>query len=211
MNNNEITEEENEIIEVFKQELKVNGYDGYCSFDGNVSNGYFIYKEGRNWVVEFNKKGSITSSKKYTNIYNTCLDILGEMKIDSYRFEKKNLKIPRGTRVIITTKNDCPFDGINMGVIINSSLESRNNSKPERVYQVFGDDDRLYSGIYGLSFYGDTCFRTIEDFIYDKEKEIKDNVETVKSLIEDNIDLYLSLEEIKGEKDRYLGESIMKK
>ena len=211
MENNELLEEEVEIISVFLKELKEYGHDGYCSFYEDVLNGYSIYKEDNYWVVNFNNKGKTIVSKKYTNIYNLCLDILDEMKVDDFYFQRRDLKIPRGTRVVITESTDCPIDELKMGVVVTSHLEKVEQRSPERVYQVFGDDGRLYGGLYGLRFYGDTCFRTMEDYIKDVERERRENMETVEELIETNGELYFTLQEVLGEKDRYLGESMFTK
>ena len=202
--NNDILEEEVEIIEIFNSELKAFGHEGYCSFYENVDNGYFIYKDNGAWMVCFNKKGETVYRKKYTNIYNLCLDVLSELKMDDFYFKKRDLRIPRGTRVIITKSTDCPIDEINKGVIINSSLEARDHGMPERIYQVFGDDGVVYTGLYGLKIYGDICFRTMEDYIADIDKQIAENSEAIRVMKDINWDLYLKGQEIIGEKDRFL-------
>lgn len=204
-------EEEVEILEVFCFEMNQYGHKGYYSFYDNIPNGYFIYKEDSNWVLVFNEKGKATKEKKYTNIYNLCLDVLNELKIDDFDYNNRDLVIPRGTRVIITKSTDCPIDEINQGIIINSSINKKDNSQPERTYRVLGDDGKIYDGLYGLKLYGDICFRTMEDFIKDSEKDMVDNTDNIHYLVDRNWELYWTIQEVKGEKDRYLGEKILRK
>jgi hypothetical protein len=208
---NEILEEEFEIIEVFNRELEIFGHKGYCSFTGDVENGYSIYKEDNYWVVEFYKKGMLTFCKKFTNVYNACLHIINEMQMDDFYFQKRDIRIPRGTKVIITTSTDCLIDELKMGVITNSYLVKKDHSQPERFYQVLDSDGRIYTGLYGLKMYGDICFRSMEDYIKDIEKQRLENIETVKELVDANRELYLQLQDVKGEKDKYLEESMFKK
>ena len=209
--NNELLEEEIEIIDSFNKEMDMYGHNGYCSFNKEVENGYFVYKEDNYWTVEFYEKGKMISCNRYTNIYNACTSIMDEMKIDKFFFLKRDIRIPRGTRVVITKSSDCIIDEVKMGVIVTSQLQQKDHSQPERVYQVFGDDGRVYMGLFGLKIYGDIYFRTMEDFIKDVENQRKENVETAKELIDTNIELYLKLQDIKGEKDKYLNESIFSK
>lgn len=205
---NNLLEEEMEIINVFDHEMELYGHKGYYSFYEDVDNGYYIYKENSNcWVSCFNKKGKTVAFKKYTNIYNLCLDILEEMKVDDFYYLKRDLKIPYGTRVVITNSSDCLIDEFKMGAVVSSVLKHQDHSQDERIYQVFGDDGRLYSGVYGLKLYSDTCFRTMEDYIKDIENQRKENIETVKELFETNESLYFLLQEVNGEKDRCLEES----
>lgn len=211
MGDNKILEEEIEIISVFKYELKEFGRDGYCSFYEDVDNGYYIYKDNNIWIVDFNEKGKTISSKRYTNIYNLCIDLLNEMKIDTFYFDLRDIEIPRGTRVVITTPNDCPQDELNLGVIVGSDLQKNERGHSIRTYQVFGDDERLYTGMYGLKLYGDICFRTIEDYLKDIEKQKKENQEIIQELVDTNGDLIFLEQELLGEKDKYLNESMFKK
>ena len=211
MEKSELLEEEIEMINTFKHELKEFGHEGYCSFDNEVENGYYIFKEDDIWAYDFNKKGITTVSKRFTNLYNLFEDILNEMKIDTFYFEQRDLKMPKGTRVVITKPTDCPNDELNMGVIVGSNLEKKEYGQSERVYQVFGDDGRLYTGLYGFKIFSDVCFRTIEDYIIDIEKQKKDNMTSIQELIDMNGELILIEEELLGEKDKYLNKSLFKK
>ncbi len=207
MNTNELLEEEIEIIEAFNHELELNGYGGFCSFSDFVDNGYYIYKENNCWLYNFNKKGVTVISKEFTNIYNLCLDILTEMKIETYSFEKGDLRIPKGTKVIISKPTDCPIDEMNLGEIVNSRLVHDKRNHAERVYEVFGDDEQLYTGLYGYKIYGDVFFRSIEDYIRDNEKELKENNDTIVSLQDLNTDITFNIEEAEGIRIRYLNEN----
>ena len=201
---NGLLEEELEIIEVFNYEMNQMGYKGYYSFYSNVDNGYFIYKEGNIWVVNFNEKKQTTSQKKYTNIYNLCLDILNDLKISSFCFTQRNLKLPYGTKVIITKSTDCVIDEINEGIVVDSSLSHHDNNESRRVYTVLGSDGKIYNGLYGLNMYSDVYFRTLEDYIRDITKEISENKESIQELYETNWNLYLMLDDVINQKEKYL-------
>lgn len=198
----DLKEEEMEIIDAFGYEMEMYGYKGFYSFHEGIDNGYLIYKEDNHWVKSFVAKGEITKTKKYTNIYNLCLDIFDELKIDNFYFYKRDLKIPRGTRVIITKSTDCPIDEIRRGVIITSKFDETTS---ERIYQVLDDDGQIYDGLYGLKIYGDIYFRTMEDYIKDSEKEIADNVETIQELKGRSWALTFNIQEIYGDMDMEFG------
>ena len=211
-----LLEEEREIIDAFLYELGVLGHTGYCSFEEEIDNGYLIHKDNNYWVVTLYKKEhdnekEVVNTKNYTNIYNACLDILDKMKADSYFFEGKNIKIPRGTRVIITNSTDCPNDEVSIGIVYDSYLEKMENGNTERVYQVVDKDGRTITGLYGLKYYSDVCFRTMEDYIKDTERQRKENIESINSLIEANEDLYCLIEEVKVEIEKYIDERKPKK
>ena len=199
----ELLEEEIKIIEVFSYEMNEYGHKGYYSFYDNIPNGYSIYKEDGSWICDFNEKGKTISTKKYTNIYNLCMDILFSLQIDAFYYARTDLKIPRGTRVIITKSNDCPIDELRKGVIINSKLE-RDGAKSKIVYQVLGDDNEEYTGLYGINHYNEIYFQTMEDYIESIKEQIVDNTATIKELHDLNWSLYLNLNEITSEKDKYL-------
>ncbi len=202
----ELLEEEIDIIEAFNHELELSGHGGFCSFTDFVDNGYYIYKENNFWVVCFNEKGVTVTSKEYTNIYNLCLDILLEMKIETYSFETRDWRMPRGTKIIIGKPNDCPIDEIRLGVIVNSRLVHDDHNHSERVYEVFGDDEKIYTGLYGFKLYGDVFFRSIEDYIRDNEKDLKENNDTINSLKDLNQDIAYNIIDAEGIKTRYLNE-----
>jgi hypothetical protein len=112
--------------------------------------------------------------------------------------------MPKGTEVIITNVTDCPIDEIKKGVIIRSKLEQKEHGKYERIYDVFGDDEKLYSGPYGLKLYGELCFRSLEDYVNDSEKEMRENIDTIEFLSEYNYDLSQNILEVMGMMDTFL-------
>ena len=206
-----MTEEEQKIIDVFSQELKEFGHDGYCSFTDNVDNGYYTFKDGDNWVYDFNEKGKTIKTERYTNIYNLCIDILEEMKIDTFFFKQRGVAIPKGTIVIITKQDDCPKDEILHGRVIGSFQEKKEHGGYEVFYQVIGDDERIYTGPYGLNYCNQVFFRTMEDYIKDIEKERKINIDTIKALVETNEELFVSLQEVMLEKTKLIEENTLRK
>ncbi len=204
MDYNNLLEDEVEIIEIFNYELKEHGYQGYCSFYEEVVNGYFIYKDHDKWIYHFNKKGEVIVEKRYTNIYNLCLDILETLKIDAFYFNKMDLRIPRGTKVIITKDEDCLIDELNVGEIVGSNVVPYSSFENRRIYQVLGEDGNIYQGLYGYKMYGDICFRTLEDYIKDTKEQIEENRDTIKELHETNWDLFLMLTDAEDARKKYL-------
>lgn len=207
-----ILEEEQEIIDAFLYELGVLGHAGYCSFDDVIDNGYQIHKENNYWVVtlyrkEYDKAREIVTSKNYTNVYNACMDILEEMKADSYFFEGKNIRIPKGTRVVISKSDDCPKDEINIGIVVSSYLRDG-----ERVYEVVDSDGRTIDGcLYGLKYYSDTYIRTMEDCIKDAKKQIAGNIENIRQLVEENDELFFRQQDVQVEIDNFIRERQIRK
>lgn len=202
-NANELLEEEMEIIEIFIHELSLYGYKGYCSFYEKVDNGYYIYKDNDKWIYEFNEKGETISIEKYTNIYNLCFDILEKFKIDMFYFNTRNIRIPHGTKVIISENKNCLIDEIKMGTILDSKIVPFSSFEERRIYQVLGDDGNIYQGLYGFKIYGDICFRTIEDYIKDTKKEIEENKGMIQELHETNWELFFTLNDAINEKNKY--------
>ena len=206
----ELLEEEFETIEIFRYVMNSFGHEGYYSFCNELENGYFIYKENKNWVLSFNKKGENVLKKKYSNIYNLCLDILEEQQIDDFYFKIRDIKIPSGTRVVVSSSNECPFDEIKWGVIINSELVLKDHSHSERIYHVMCSNGRIYDGPYGYKLDSDICFRTMEDYIKDITRQREVNIEISRIALEENQNLYFKLVEAQEEKDDYLGEEKQK-
>lgn len=201
---NDLLEEEIDIIDAFNYEMNLYGHKGFYSFTNFVDNGYYIYKDDGHWIVCFSEKGKVIKTKKYTNIYNLCLDILLKMNIETLPFQQRDWQMPRGTEVIITKNTDCPVDEIRKGVIIRSRVEMGEHGHSERIYDILGDDELLYTGLYGLKLYSDITFRTMEDYIKDSEKEIKDNKDTIEYLSEYNLSLSQNLLEVMGMMDTSL-------
>ena len=205
---NDLLEEELEIITVFNYIMDRRGHNGYYSFYDNVENGYYIYKDDGKWVVNFNEKGQTTIQKKYTNVYNLLLDVLNDLKISSFYLVQNDLRMPRGTRVIISKSTDCIIDEIKSGIIVDRKKQALYGSnKPERIYTVLGDNGKVYTGSYGLNVYGDVCFRTMEDYIKDITNEIEENKGTMQELYETIWELYLTLNEVVDKKREYLEEN----
>ena len=210
MNKNTLLKEEIEIIEIFCNEMDRCGHKGFYSFYDNIFNGFYIFKERNVWIVRYNEKGKNKSEKRYTNIYNLCVDVLNDLRIGLFYFAIRDIRIPRGTRVVITKSIDCMIDDIKEGVIINSSIKVR-GSTPEICYEVKGDDGKIYNGFYGLRLWDEICFRTMEDYIKDVNNEIEENEDTIDELRETNISLNNDLEYIMSKKKELLGDNSIQK
>ena len=203
----ELLEEEIRIIEIFSYEMNTCGHKGYYSFYEDLDNGYSIYKDEGFWICNFSKKGEVVETRKYTNIYNLCLDVLFESQADTFYLARTDLIIPRGTKVIITKSNDCPVDVVRKGIIIGSELVHTDRAQSERIYQVLGEDGIIYKGPYGLKIYSEVCFRTYEDFIENTKEQIVENNANIRELHDTNWSLYLVLKDVTSEKNRYLDDS----
>ncbi len=197
-----LKDDEEEIVEAFSHNMSTYGYHGFYSFFDSIQNGYLIYNEDDHWVYKFYVKGEMQVTKKYTNLYNLCLDILKELKIDDFDYRSRDIKVPKGTMVIISKSSDCPIDDIKQGVIFNSTYDREKN---ERIYQVLGDDNLLYTGVYGFKIFERVCFRTMEDYIADCEEELSKNNEDIKDLQMRNWALTCNIEELKGKMDDQFG------
>jgi len=194
--------EELEIMTVFNHEMNENGYKDNYSFYESVDNGYYIYVNNGQWNVDLKKDGKVIYKKKYTNIYNLCLDILKELKISNVYFEKRMLRIPCGTRVIINNINEEVNSEINEGIIIENNKRCNNRY----IYKVLGDDGKEYCGLYGLNNYTEIYFCTMEDYITDMNNQIEDNNYFIRNLHDINWDLCLKLNSLISQKEKYLEE-----
>ena len=204
--NNELLEEEVEIIYAFRYEMDYFGHKGYYSFYDEIDNGYLIYKENNMWVYKFYDNGLVANEKKYTNLYNLCLDLFFELQMDDFYFAKMDLRIPRGTKVIISKSTDCPIDEIRTGTIIDSEID-KNTFQSERIYKVLGDDGMEYFGVYGMKIYNETCFLTLEDYLENTKEQIAEDKATIRELHDTIWSLYSNLESVNLIKDELFNDN----
>lgn len=106
--------------------------------------------------------------------------------------------IPNGTEVLIFIDNKCcnnkqsELDFIKGKII--SSRES--NDWDEQIYTVLGENRCEYKATYGSAFINDTFIRTIEDHIEYIKLSIKQNLEKIDDLKNENNSLYDVMNEL---------------
>ena len=175
MNNyNDMSLDEKKLFDVFSQVLSEVGSYNPLTTENSLTVGCSIHKENNMWILSIKDNGNIKVFRRYTNLYNLCLDIIRKMDDEKRTFclnlFLSNVVIPSDTEVLIFKRiKDYEFDETNYikGRIINkenSEIWIHGSAFNNNTYIVEGEDGNIYTCKYGNNYNG-YFFKTFEDYI----------------------------------------------
>lgn len=175
MNNyNNMSLDEKKLFDIFSQVMNEVGSYNPLNVGNDLNGGCLIHKEDNMWILSLRDNGNIKVFRRYTNLYNLCLDIIRKMddekRTSCLNLFIANVIIPSDTEVLIFKRNkDYEFDETNYikGRIINKETNEiwiHGSAFKNNTYIVEGEDGNIYTCKYGNNYNG-YFFKTFEDYI----------------------------------------------